>query len=242
MAKISGLDLGASTDLVTDSMSAMGISVDGLGHYLDVVVKSQNVANTSASELMEAIQGCAGAAKVNGMSVESLSTALSVLANNSVKGSDAGTAMNAILVRLTSNTQSLKETARLGVNVFDEETGSFRDMGDILKELQAKMVDMTDAERDASLKAIAGTNYYSKFAYLLDSVSEAAEGTAGSWDVLTKKLNNANGATDKMYGTMMDNLSGALTNAKSAIEAVQLQLGKALAPALTEVIDRKSVV
>ena len=237
IAKISGLELGASTDLVTDSMSAMGISVDGLGHYLDVIVKSQNVANTSASDLMEAIQGCAGAAKVNGMSVESLSTALSVLANNSVKGSDAGTAMNAILVRLTSNTQSLQETARLGVNVFDEQTGSFRDMGDILKDLEAKMVTMTDAERDASLKAIAGTNYYSKFAYLLDSVSDAAEGTAGSWDVLTEKLNDANGATDEMYKKMTENLSGALTNAKSAIDAVQLQLGKALTPALTEVIN-----
>jgi len=235
-AKISGLDLGASTDLVTDSMSAMGLSVEQLGHYLDVTVKANNVANTTSSDLMEAILGCAGAAKTNGMGLESLSTALSVFANNGLKGSDAGTAMNSILVRLTSNTKSLKETARLGVNVFDEETGSFRDMGDILKELQAKMADMTDAERDASLKAIAGTNYYSQFAYLLDSVSEKAEGTAGSWDVLTEKLNHADGAAEEMYGTMMDNFSGAMTEAKSAIEAVQLALGEALTPALTEVV------
>lgn len=235
-AKISGLDLGASTDLVTDSMSAMGLSVDQLGHYLDVTVKANNVANTTSSDLMEAILGCAGAAKTNGIILESLSTALSVFANNGLKGSEAGTAMNAILVRLTSNTKSLKETARLGVNVFDEETGAFRDMGNILKELQAKMVDMTHAERDASLKAIAGTNYYSQFAYLLDSVSEAAEGTAGSWDVLTDKLNNADGAANEMYSTMMNNLSGAMTEAKSAIEAVQLALGEALTPALTEVV------
>ncbi len=235
-AKISGLDLGASTDLVTDSMSAMGLSVDQLGHYLDVTVKANNVANTTSSDLMEAILGCAGAAKTNGMSLETLSTALSVFANNGLKGTQAGTAMNSILVRMTSNDKALCEMARLGVNAFDAQTGSFRDMGDILKDLQGKMSGMTDAERDASLKAIAGTNYYSQFAYLLDSVSEAAAGTAGSWDVLTSKLNNADGAADEMYSTMMNNLSGAMTEAKSAIEAVQLALGEALTPALTDVV------
>lgn len=235
-AKISGLDLGASTDLVTDSMSAMGKSVDELGSYLDVMVKANNVANTTSSDLMEAILGCGGAAKVNGIEVETLSTALSVFANNGLKGTQAGTAMNSILVRMTSNDKALSEMARLGVNAFDEETGAFRDMGVILKELEAKMSKMTDAERDASLKAIAGTNYYSQFAYLLDSVSEAAEGTAGSWDKLADKLNNADGAAEEMYSTMMNNLSGAMTEAKSAIEAVQLALGEALTPALTEVV------
>ena len=235
-AKISGLDLGASTDLVTDSMSAMGKSVDELGSYLDVMVKANNVANTTSSDLMEAILGCGGAAKVNGIEVETLSTALSVFANNGLKGTQAGTAMNAILVRMTSNDKALSEMARLGVSAFDEETGAFRDMGVILKELEAKMSNMTDAERDASLKAIAGTNYYSQFAYLLDSVSEAAEGTAGSWDVLTEKLNNADGAAEEMYGTMMNNFSGAMTEAKSAIEAVQLALGEALTPALTDIV------
>lgn len=235
-AKISGLDLGASTDLVTDSMSAMGLSVDQLGHYLDVTTKANNVANTTSADLMEAILGCAGAAKTNGISLESLSTALSVFANNGLKGTQAGTAMNSILVRMTSNDKALTEMAKLGVSAFDEQTGSFRDMGDILKDLEAKMVTMTDAERDASLKAIAGTNYYSQFAYLLDSVSEAAEGTAGSWDVLTDKLNNADGAAGEMYDTMMNNLSGAMTEAKSAIEAVQLALGEALTPALTDAV------
>lgn len=236
-AKISGLDLGTSTDLVTDSMSAMGLSVNQLRHYLDVTTKANNVANTQSSELMEAILGCAGAAKTNGISLESLSTALSVFANNGLKGTQAGTAMNSILVRMTSNDKALTQMAKLGVSAFDEQTGSFRDMGDILKDLQAKMGDMSDAERDASLKAIAGTNYYSQFAYLLDSVSEAAEGTAGSWDVLTQKLNNADGAASEMYKAMMDNLSGAMTNAKSAIEAVQLALGEALTPALTEIVQ-----
>lgn len=236
IAKISGLDLGASTDLVTDSMSAMGLSVKDLQHYLDVTVKANNVANTTSSDLMEALLGCAGAAKTNGVSLETLSTGLSVFANNGLKGSQAGTAMNSILVRMTSNEKSLKETAKLGVDVFDKQTGEFRNMGDILKDLQGKMVNMTDAERDASLKAIAGTNYYSQFAYLLDSVSESAKGTAGSWDVLTKKLNNAEGATDAMYKTMNNNLAGAMTEASSAIEAVQLALGEALTPALTKAV------
>lgn len=235
-AKISGLDLGASTDLVTDSMSAMGLSVDDLRHYLDVTTKANNVANTTSSDLMEAIKGCAGAAKTNGIELESLSTALSVFANNGLKGTQAGTAMNSILVRMTSNDKALSEMASLGVSAFDEQTGSFRDMGDILKDLEAKMVTMTDAERDASLKAIAGTNYYSQFAYLLDSVSDAAAGTAGSWDTLTSKLNDADGAAEDMYRTMMDNFSGAMTEAKSAIEAVQLALGEALTPALTDTV------
>lgn len=236
IAKISGLDLGASTDLVTDSMSAMGKTVDELEHYLDVAVKANNVANTTSSDLMEAILGCGGAAKINGIELETLSTALAVFANNGLKGTQAGTAMNSILVRMTSNDKALSEMARLGVNAFDKQTGAFRDMGAILKDLEAKLSGMTDAERDASLKAIAGTNYYSQFAYLLDSVSEAAEGTAGSWDVLAEKLNDADGAAEEMYRTMMDNFSGAMTEAKSAIEAVQLALGEILTPALTEIV------
>lgn len=236
IAKITGLGLGASTDLVTDSMSAMGVNVKDLSHYLDVCTKANNVANTTANDLMEAILGCGGAAKTNGISLESLSTALSVFANNGLKGSEAGTAMNSILVRLTSNEKSLSMSAKLGVDIFDKQTGAFRGMGNVLKDMQNAMKDMSHEERDATLKAIAGTNYYSQFAYLLDSVSEGAKGTAGSWDVLTDKLNNAEGATDAMYETMMGNLKGALTEAGSAIEAVQLQLGKALVPTIEKAV------
>ena len=236
IAKITGKDLGPSTDLVTDSMSAMGIEVNDLSHYLDVMTKANNVANTSADALMEAILGCGGIAKGNAVNVEDLSTALSVLANNGTKGSEAGTALNSILTRMTTKEKALKEMASLGVDVFDEQTGEFRGMGNVLKDVYAATKDMTTAEQDAVLAAIAGTNYGTEFRYMLDSVSEAAEGQAGSWDVLNKAMYKSKGAADEMYETMMDNLSGSMTECKSAIEAVQLALGEALVPTLTKAI------
>ena len=237
IAKVSGEDLGASTDLVTDSMSAMGVSVGKMTDYLNVMTKAQSIGNATTTDLMEAIGGSAGAAKQNGISYRELSTALLVLANNKVKGTEAGTAMNAMLVRMTSNSKSLAETARLGVDVFDKETGEFRGLGKVLKDLQNATKDMTQEEKDASMAAIAGTNYYSKFGYLLESVSESAEGTAGSWDNLTKELKNTDDALDEAYKTMTDNFEGAMTTAKSAVEAVSRELGKALVPALTDTIN-----
>lgn len=119
LSEATQMDLARCSDLVTDSMSALGIGVEDMTAYLDLAVQTNNKANTTAEMLMEAFIGCGGAAKTVGADMTELSTALGILANNGTKGAEAGTAMNAMLVRMTS-----KDTAIIVIRVPDHTTAS----------------------------------------------------------------------------------------------------------------------
>lgn len=102
LAEATQADLATTSDQVTDSMSAMGVGIDDLQGYLDVIVTTNNKANTTAADLMDAFIGCGGAARAAGMNYKETSTALGILANNGIKGSEAGTALNSMLVRIST--------------------------------------------------------------------------------------------------------------------------------------------
>mgnify|MGYP002553059703 CR=1 FL=1 len=101
LAEATQADLATTSDQVTDSMSAMGVGIDDLQGYLDVIVTTNNKASTTAADLMDAFIGCGGAARAAGMNYKETSTALGILANNGIKGSEAGTALNSMLVRIS---------------------------------------------------------------------------------------------------------------------------------------------
>ena len=101
LSEATSMDLARASDLVTDSMSALGIGVEGMEDYLNLSVQAQRASNTTAEMLMEAFIGCGGAAKTAGVDMGDLSTALGVLANSGTKGAEAGTALNSIIMRMT---------------------------------------------------------------------------------------------------------------------------------------------
>lgn len=141
-------DLATTSDLVTDSMSAMGVGIESLQPYLDTVVKTNNKANTNAAQLMEAFIGVGGAAKAAGLDYKATATALGIMANNGLKGAQAGTALNSILVRMTSKDTALNAYKKLGVSIYDT-AGNTRDFGDILKDTNKAMANMTEEEKTA---------------------------------------------------------------------------------------------
>lgn len=98
LAEATQADLATTSDQVTDSMSAMGVGIDDLQNYLDVVVMTNNKANTTAADLMDAFIGCGGAARAAGLDYKDTATALGILANNGIKGSEAGTALNSSIM------------------------------------------------------------------------------------------------------------------------------------------------
>ena len=190
LAEATQADLATTSDQVTDSMSAMGVGVDDLQGYLDVLVKTNNKANTTAGDLMEAFKGAGGAVQATGMNYKDAAVALGILANNGVKGAEAGTALNSMLVRMSSKDVALKTFKKLGVQVYDS-AGAMRDLRDILIDTDKAMSGMTEAERNANMAALAGTNYYTDFQYLLQGIRGGADGSASAWDNLADEVYNA---------------------------------------------------
>ena len=136
-------ELKTTSDLVTDSMSAVGVGVEGMETYLDKVAMANNKANTNAEQLLRSLVKSGGAAKTLGVSMDDLITATGVLANNGTKAEESGTAMNSILTRIVSNSTAMKAFDKLGVSLWDAD-GKFVGLRQTLLNINDAMADYTD--------------------------------------------------------------------------------------------------
>lgn len=236
LAEATGADLATTADLVTNSMNAMGVSFDDLDGYFDVIIKANNKSATTAGELMEAFTGVGGAAKAAGQDYKTTSTALGILANAGTKGAKAGTALNSILVRMTSKQEAMNAYKKLGVSIYDA-AGNTRNFGDILKDTSKAMEGMTEEQKNSYLSAIAGTNYYSTYNQLLEGVNKTVDGGASAWDKLSGEIQNSNNALDTMHKTTTDTVDYAFSLLDSALQNVQLQFLKAFGPEIQSAVQ-----
>lgn len=239
LAEATGADLAGTANLVTGSMNAMGVSfdnMDDLNGYFDVLVKANNKSATTAGELMEAFTGVGGAAKAAGQDYKTTATALGILANANTKGAVAGTALNSILVRMTSKKEAMNAYKKLGVNIYDA-AGNTRNFGDILKDTNKAMEGMTEEQKNSYLAAIAGTNYYSTYNQLLEGVNKTVDGGASAWDKLSGEIQNSNNALDTMHETTTDTVDYSFAKLDSALQDVQLQFLKAFGPDIQKALD-----
>ena len=236
LSEATQMDLATCSDLVTDSMSALGLSVDDLTGYLDICTMANNKANTSAEALMEAFIGCGGTARTAGANLNDTATALGILANNGTKGAEAGTALNSMLVRMTSKDVAINAMKELGVAVFDD-AGEFRGLQVVLSETQKALSNLTAEEQASYMSKIAGTGYYTEMSYLLDAVSEKADGTATAWDSLSASLDDSDGALMNMANTVTDTLQGAFARLDSAADDAKISLADAFSDDLKGMIN-----
>ena len=236
LAEATGADLAETANLVTGSMNAMGVSFDDLDGYFDVIIKANNKSATTAGQLMEAFTGVGGAAKAAGLDYKDTATALGILANNYVTGSQAGTALNSILVRMTSKQEALNAYKKLGVNIYDA-AGNTRNFGDILKDTNRAMAGLTEEQKNSYMSTIAGANYYSIYKNLLEGVTEGVDGSASAWDKLSGEIQNSNNALDTMHETTTDTVDYSFAKLDSALQDVQLQFLKAFGPEIQKALD-----
>lgn len=221
LSAASNMDLATCSDLVTDSMSALKLSVKDLPEYLDMVTKAQNSSNMNSQQMMEAYIKAGGAARTLGVSAKDTGVALGILANNGTKGAEGGTALNAMLTRLGSNKNALSMMGALGISIFDAQ-GKFVGLEEALKRINAGVSGLSTEEQAKALKEIAGTNYYSKMAYLLDGVKEGANGAKSAWDDLDKKLKNSDGSLEDMYNKQTNTLSATREIMNSALDDLKI--------------------
>lgn len=239
LSEATQMDLATCSDLVTDSMSALGLQVSDLAMYLDLATMANNKSNTTSQAFMEAMIGCGGAAKTLGSSLVDTGTAAGVLANNGTKGAEAGTALNSIFARIASNDQAISALDKLGVSAFDA-SGEFIGLREFLVQTQGALANLSTEERAFYLKRIAGTNYFTEMSYLLDSVKEGANGTASAWDNLSSSLGNSEGALMTMAETVTDTWQAAKERFKSAIDDLKINIVSSFAPYAKEAFNSLS--
>src|SRR5690625_3053093 len=198
LAEAGALDLGRSADLVTDSMSALGLEVDDLDGYLDQVAATSRRSNTDIDALMEAFVIAGGTFDRLNVPLEEANAFLGTLANRGFKASEAGKDINAIMARLTQTKgPAADEHNEMGVLAIDRE-GNFRGMEVVLKDVEAAMSTMTDAEKAHYQQQLAGLNHGKTFSAMINGLSD-------EYDDLKESIINSDGALLEMRNTMKDN-------------------------------------
>lgn len=223
LAAASGMDLAAASDLATDAMSALGIAASNknLTSFGDKLAKTASKSNTSVSQLGEAILKCAGTAKGFGMSTETLTAELGVLANRGLKSAEAGTHLSNIILAFESPTsKAAKELKRLRIEATNSD-GSFRNMNDIITDLNKSMSKMTDKQRAQSLSKIFNKTD-------LEAVNYLMAGLGDEYSDLYKEVSKCDGAMQDMADTMNDNLQGRVTILQSSLEGLGIQVYEGL--------------
>lgn len=224
------MDLARASDLVTDSMSAMGIEIKDLPHYLDVVAQAARSSNTNIDQLMEAYLGVGGVLRGLNIPIEESAVALGMLANAGIKGSEGGTALSAILTNLTAPTgRAQKALEELGFSAFDTE-GNFKGMDKTLFELKGKLEGLTQEEKNNYLSMIAGKEHVKGLNALINGLDD-------SYDKLTDSIGDSDGALNDMADTMLDNNKGSIAELKSELEELGLKIYDTLRPAIADVTE-----
>ena len=230
LAAAGGIDLAYASDMVTDASSALGLSLDETSALVDKMAAASSKSNTSVEQLGEAILTVGGTAKMLSGGTTELSTALGVLADNGIKGSEGGTALRNMILSLSAPTDKAGDAIEaLGLQVFDAE-GKMRPLNDIFLDLGNTLDSMTDQERTEVLN-----NIFNKVD--LKSVNAMLGTSAERFDELAAAIDNSAGAAEQMANTQLDNLQGDLTLMQSALEGVQIAISDALAPTLREFVQ-----
>ena len=225
LAAASGSDLANVADIVSDDLTAFGMSAEQAGHMADVMAAASTNANTNVEMMGMTFKYAGAVAGALGYSLEDVSVATGLMANAGIKGEQAGTSLRAIMNRLVAPPASAaRAMEQLGISVTNAD-GSMKPFSQTMKDLRAKFAGLNDAEKAELASSIAGTEAMSGFLAVVNA-SDA------DFDKLTNAVNNADGAAARMAKTMQDNAKGDLTSFLSAVEGVAIAIGDGLEPIL----------
>lgn len=224
LAASSGMDLGRASDIVTDYITAFGLSVDDAARFVDIMSYAMSHSNTTTEMLGEAYKNCAATAHSMGISVEEVTAALMTMANAGVKGGEAGTTLNTLMTRLATNTKGCAdELKEYGVAIYDAQ-GNMNSLSDILSGMIGAWSRLTQEQQANLSKVIAGTNQYSGFQTIMQGMSDKAKAAGMSFEDYTKALEDCNGTAGQMSKTMTDNLTGDIKSMQSALDELKLKI------------------
>lgn len=217
LAAASGEDLGTTSDIVTDALTAMGYAAGDAGQLADVMAAASSNANTNVALMGQTFQYAAPIVGALGYNMEDTAVAIGLMANAGIKGQKAGTALRSILTRLSAPPKECAdEMDRLGISLTDS-FGRMKPLNEIMGDLRVAFSKLSETEQTAAAKHIAGAEAMSG---LLSIVNAAPE----DFDKLTNAVNNSTGAAETMANTMNDSVSGQITLLRSKIEGIMIRI------------------
>ena len=229
LAAAGGMDLAKASDLVTDSMAALGLEISDMDSYMDMMAKTSQKSNTNVEQLGEGILVAGATMKNAGQDLDTLNVMLGVLANRGIKGAEGGTKLRNIIMSLTSPTSAAaKQLDALGISVTDS-SGNIREMNDIFEDLNRELGGLSESDKMNAL-----SNIFNK--QDLAGVNALLSGTGDEMNNLYKELENADGAAQQMSETMESGLAGSVRSLKSAYEGLQIVIGEQFSDMAGEVV------
>ena len=230
LAAADGLDLATTSDIVTNALTAFGLSADDSGHFADVLAAAASNASTNVSLLGESFKYAAPVAGALGYSAEDTAIALGLMANAGIKGSQGGTALRSSLSRLIKpmgDAAALMEQYGLSMTNAD---GSMKSLGEVMEMLRTKMGGLSEAEQAQAAATLFDQDAMSGMLAVINA-------SDSDYEKLTSAIYGADGAAQQMADTMLDNLSGQLTLLKSALEGLAIQFGEILMPYIKQFVQ-----
>lgn len=236
LAYADGQDVATVVDLVTDSMSnlQMEINKSNVNEYMNQIAEVMASTNTSAMGALETIMGFGGTSNLLGSNIQEVSALLGVLANVGIKGTEAGTALNSMMTRMIGGTAK-SAYDKLGVSLYDD-AGAFRGYAEVLKDVNEQIAKLTDQQRDPIMKTMFGVHYMNEGQALLNSMTEAADGSSEYSKILERQY-AVSDRLEQMYQNQTDTLGAQTKIFQNNLDVSKLILGDAIAPALTEVLN-----
>ena len=231
LAAASGEDLATTSDIVTDALTAFGLSAQDSSHFADILAAASSNANTNVRMMGETFKYCAPIAGALGFSAEDVAEAIGLMANAGIKSTQAGTALRTIMNNLSGEVKitgaALGEVTIATTNA----DGSMRDLSDILADCRGAFSQLSESERAQAAEALVGKNAMSGFLALMNAAPEDIE-------KLSTAIDNCDGTAAQMAETMQDNLAGQLTILKSQLEELAISFGEMLMPAIRAIVSK----
>ena len=230
LAAASGEDLATTSDIVTDALTAFGLSASDSGHFADILAAASSNANTNVSMMGETFKYCAPIAGALGFSAEDTAEAIGLMANSGIKASQAGTSLRSIMNNLAGEVTFVGENIGEVTIATSNADGSMRSLNDILADCRVAFSGLTESEKASNAEALVGKNAMSGFLALMNA-------SQSDIDKLSGAIENCDGASESMAETMQDNLNGQLTILKSQLEELAISFGDILMPTIRKIVS-----
>lgn len=229
LAAASGEDLATTSDIVTDALTAFGLSASDSTHFADVLASASSNANTNVGLMGETFKYVAPVAGALGFSAEDCATAIGLMANSGIKGSQAGTALRSVFSRMAKPTKEVQAAMdQLGVSLTDDQ-GNMKSLNEIMLDLREGFSGLTEDQKSNMAAALGGQEAMSGLLAIVNASDD-------DFNKLSSAINNCDGAAADMAETMNDNLEGQITILKSGLEGLGISLYEEMEQPMKDVV------
>lgn len=231
LAAASGEDLATTSDIVTDALTAFGLTAKDSGHFADILAAASSNANTNVSMMGETFKYAAPIAGALGYTAEDTALAIGLMANAGIKSSQAGTSLRKMMTELTGEIKISGDAIGDVVIQTTNADGSMRSFNDIIMDCRDAFSKLSESEKANTAEALVGKTAMSGFLAIMNA-SEA------DLNKLSSAIDNCDGSAEQMAATMQDNLNGQITILKSALQELAIQIGDALMPVVRNIVAK----